>query len=243
MGRCPQSSPNQAQSSTQRRGEEAADESTSRMAGARGVSNQHDRMVVDLTIPSSPGDTTSGASTKSDSAGPVSLSSLTTLIARQGDERREELTFLARLMAYGFTRPTESSNPAQRHALLNASSATELLNVLAGQYAAPDYSQSLAELKADLHTAQSDNAALTRRLDTLAIQNAENQVTVLKADAKHSANPVASLRNVIAFSKVRLAKTVEIEKSKVDSALAQAAPQSTSLGPHRRYQALAPDHC
>ncbi|KAG3129150.1 hypothetical protein PI126_g21092 [Phytophthora idaei] len=136
----PSSSPNQAQPSTQRRGEEAAAESTSRMAGARGVSNQHDRMVVDLTIPSSPGDTTSGASTKADSAGPVSLSSLATLIARQGDERREELMFLACLMAYGFTRPTESSNPTQRQALLNASSATELLDVLAGQYAAPDYS-------------------------------------------------------------------------------------------------------
>ncbi|KAG3061280.1 hypothetical protein PI125_g24736 [Phytophthora idaei] len=63
----------------------------------------------------------SGASNKSDSAGSVSLSSLATLITRQGDERREELTFLARLMAYGFTRPTEPSNPAQRQALLNAS--------------------------------------------------------------------------------------------------------------------------
>ncbi|KAG3235704.1 hypothetical protein PI124_g19269 [Phytophthora idaei] len=227
-----------------------AAESTSRMAGGRGVSSQHERMVVDLTTshesdpeslgssrplppgpPSSSSDTTSGASNTSKWTGPVSLSSLATLIARQGDERREELTFLARLMAYGFTRPTEPSNPAQRRALLNASSAAELLDVLTGQYAAHDYSQSLAELRAHLITAQSENAALTRRLDTLAIENAdlgtrlkiaENQVTVLEANAKHSANHVASLRKVIALSEAKLAKALEIEKSKVDSTLAQA---------------------
>ncbi|KAG2771486.1 hypothetical protein PC116_g14362 [Phytophthora cactorum] len=143
------------------------------MAEARGISSQHQRMVVDLTTfhetnpeslgssrplpfgpPSLPGDTTSGASNKSDSAGSVSLSSLATLIARQGDGRREELTFLGCLMAYGFTRPIEPSTPAQWQALLNASSATKLLDMLAGQYAGPDYSQSLAELKADPQPSQ-----------------------------------------------------------------------------------------
>ncbi|KAF1795096.1 hypothetical protein PC129_g22387 [Phytophthora cactorum] len=134
-------------------------------------------------------------------------------------------------MTYGFTRPTEPSNQAQRQALLNDSSATELLDVFADQHAAPDYSQSLAELKADLHTAQSENAVLTRPLDTPAIEDADlgtrlnvakNQVTVLEADAKHSANHVVSQRKVIALSEGMLAKAVEIEKSKVDSALAQA---------------------
>ncbi|KAG2794518.1 hypothetical protein PC129_g22623 [Phytophthora cactorum] len=189
------------------------------MAEARGISSQHQRMVVDLTTfhetnpeslgssrplpfgpPSLPGDTTSGASNKSDSAGSVSLSSLATLIARQGDGRREELTFLGCLMAYGFTRPIEPSTPAQWQALLNASSATKLLDMLAGQYAGPDYSQSLAELKAD-----------PQPID-------EN----LEADAKHSANLVASLRKVIALSEAQLAEAVDIERSKVDSALAQA---------------------
>ncbi|KAF1781069.1 hypothetical protein GQ600_21519 [Phytophthora cactorum] len=115
-------------------------------------------------------------------------------------------------MAYGFTRPTEPSNSAQRQALLNASSATELLDVFAGQYAAPTT------------LTQSENAALTRPLDTPAIENAdlgtrlnvaENQVTVLEADAKHSANHVVSLRKVIALSEGMLAKAVEIEKSKI----------------------------
>ncbi|KAG4225013.1 hypothetical protein PC116_g26544 [Phytophthora cactorum] len=195
---------------------------------------RHERMVVDLATspesdpessgstrtllpgrPSSPGDTTSGASNKLDSAGSVSLSSLVALIARQGDERQEDHTFLARLMAYGLTRPNKPSNPTQRQALLNASSATELLVVLPGPYTAPDYSQSLAELKADLYTAQSENASLTRWLDTLAIENAdlgtrmkvaEKQVADLEADAKHSANHVASLCKVIALSETKLAK-------------------------------------
>ncbi|KAG3189085.1 hypothetical protein C6341_g2414 [Phytophthora cactorum] len=139
--RAPSAQPSlsRAPPSTQRRGEEAAAESTSRMAGARGVSSQHERMVVDLTI---------FHNNKSDLAGSVSLSSLTALIARQGNGHREELTFLARLMA----------------------SATKLLDVLAGQYATPNYSQSLTELKADLHTVQSENHGLTSRLDTLAIE-------------------------------------------------------------------------
>ncbi|KAG2802318.1 hypothetical protein PC119_g25245 [Phytophthora cactorum] len=195
------------------------------MAEARGISSQHQRMVVDLTTfhetnpeslgssrplpfgpPSLPGDTTSGASNKSDSAGSVSLSSLATLIARQGDGRREELTFLGCLMAYGFTRPIEPSTPAQWQALLNASSATKLLDMLA---------------------AQSENAALTRRLDSLTIKNADFRTRLkvdenLEADAKHSANLVASLRKVIALSEAQLAEAVDIERSKVDSALAQA---------------------
>ncbi|KAF1785340.1 hypothetical protein GQ600_9196 [Phytophthora cactorum] len=86
-------------------------------------------------------------------------------------------------MAYGFTCPTKPSNPAQRQALSNANSATELLDVLTV---------------------------------------AEGQVAVLEANAKHSANHVASLRKVIALSEAKLAKAVEIEKSKIDSALAQA---------------------
>ncbi|KAG3067904.1 hypothetical protein PI124_g21731 [Phytophthora idaei] len=86
-------------------------------------------------------------------------------------------------------------------------------------------------MEADLHTAKSENTALTRRLDTLTTENAdlatrlkvaEKQVAVLKADAKHSANHVGFLRKVIALSEANFAKAVEIEKGKVTSALAQA---------------------
>ncbi|KAF1786535.1 hypothetical protein GQ600_25831 [Phytophthora cactorum] len=153
-------------------------------------------------------------------------------------------------MAYGLTRPNKPSNPTQRQALLNASSATELLVVLPGPYTAPDYSQSLAELKADLYTAQSENASLTRWLDTLAIENAdlgtrmkvaEKQVADLEADAKHSANHVASLCKVIALSEPN---SLSCRDREVQSRLgfgSGAAPQSTSPGPPCRDQNFASD--
>ncbi|KAF1786534.1 hypothetical protein GQ600_25830 [Phytophthora cactorum] len=73
-------------------------------------------------------------------------------------------------------------------------------------------------MKADLHTTESENTALTRRLDTLATENA-GLVTRLKVAEKQ----------IIALSEANFAKAVEIEKGKVTSALAQARPHNQQV--------------
>ncbi|KAI9994082.1 hypothetical protein PInf_016646 [Phytophthora infestans] len=210
-----------------RRGEGAA-ESISRPVGTRGVSDRPEAGLADLTTShesdaesaessrvrhpsplSLPGDTTSGANSQSSSAALVSLDSLMTMVTEQGYERREELTFLARLMAYELTRSVEPSDPVQRRAILQASSAGELLDILKGNYV-------IGDLRADNQAVQEENRALTRRLDTLALSSvdlstqlslARQQVSRLEVAATQSANLLASLRKA---------------QGKVEAALSQA---------------------
>ncbi|GMF50634.1 unnamed protein product [Phytophthora fragariaefolia] len=185
------------------RGEGSSAESPPRSRVSPRVSGERECSFVDLTTsseadsgsgqasrmspprqPSSPGDTTSDTEDKSDSA------------------RR-----LAWLVAFSLTRPAVPSDRAQRDAVLSAASIHELGDALRHQFAGPDSSAVIADMRSELQVAQQINSALTRRLDTqsaeLADLRSQLNIMTLERDrlldlSKQSNAFTASLRKSVA---------------------------------------------
>ncbi|GMF58243.1 unnamed protein product [Phytophthora fragariaefolia] len=154
-----------------------------------------------------PGDTTSDAEDKSDSARRVTLESLECLLHFQASPREQELAELARLVAFSLTRPAVPSDRAQRDAVLAAASIHELGDALRHQFAGPDSTAVIADMRSELPVAQQINSSLSRRLDTqsaeLADLRSQHKLMTLERDrlldlSKQSTAFTASLRKGVA---------------------------------------------
>ncbi|KAG6623486.1 uncharacterized protein IUM83_02255 [Phytophthora cinnamomi] len=227
-------------------------ESLGRSSRASGVSGERDGSLIDLTNslefdresgpasrtspprpPSSHGDTTSGAAGvgRSNSAEQASLSSLEALVRAESANRQEENAALARLLAFISTRPPPAIDPAGRRALLSASSLAEVTDVLQGQQPTPSSANDVAALRVELSTAESVNTHLSRRLDSLAVENAElrdklevaeRERALWEGEAKKLAPFMTSLRKSLAATEASLKTAREDQSKKVAAAFAHA---------------------
>ncbi|GMG18041.1 unnamed protein product [Phytophthora fragariaefolia] len=152
-------------------------------------------------------DTTSDTEDKSDSARRVTLESLECLLHFQASQREQELAELARLVAFSLTRPAVASDRAQRDAVLSAASIHVLGDALRHQFAGPDSSAVIADMRSELQVAQQINSALTRQHDTqsaeLADLRSQLNIMTLERDrlldvSKQSTAFTASLRKSVA---------------------------------------------
>ncbi|GMF52031.1 unnamed protein product [Phytophthora fragariaefolia] len=169
-------------------------------------SGQASRMSPPLQ-PGPPGDTTSDTEDKSDSARRVTLESLECLLHFQASQREHDLADLARLVAFSLSRPAMPSDRVQRDAVLSAASIHELGDALRHQFASPDSSAVIADMRSELQVAQQINSSLTRRLDTqsaeLADLRSQLNIMTLERDrlldlSKQSDAFTASLRKNVA---------------------------------------------
>ncbi|KAG6622016.1 uncharacterized protein IUM83_07433 [Phytophthora cinnamomi] len=183
--------------------------------------------------PSSHGDTTSGAAgvDRSNSAEQASLSSLEALVRAESANRQEENAALARLLAFISTRPPPAIDPSGRRALLSASSLAEVTDVLQGQQPTPSSSNDVAALRVELSTAESVNTHLSRRLDSLAVENAklrdkmevaERERALWEREAKKLAPFMTSLRKSLAAREAFLTTAREDQSKKVAAGFAHA---------------------
>ncbi|POM66872.1 Hypothetical protein PHPALM_17199 [Phytophthora palmivora] len=203
-----------------------------RGASALGVSGGRGNPVIDLTNsletgpgsgpssctssprqPSSPGDTTSDATIKSSSVGVATMDPVSALVTEQGDRHHNEHIQLARLIALALTQPPESSDSTQRQAILHAESAGALVDILRGQYQPPNSSAELAQLRVDLHSAETSNASLQKRLGSsldqvaqlkLQLETSERECHIWKREVDKSVDLITSLRKALTASGAEL---------------------------------------
>ncbi|KAG6591088.1 uncharacterized protein IUM83_11295 [Phytophthora cinnamomi] len=223
-----------------------------RPSRASGVSGERDGSLIDLTNslefdresgpasrtspprpPSSHGDTTSGAAgvDRSNSAEQASLSFLEALVRAESASRQEENAALARLLAFISTRPPPAIDPSERRALLSASSLAEIADALQDQQPMPSSSNDVAALRVELSTAESVNTNLSRRLDSLAVENAElwdkldvaeRERALWEREAKKLSPFMTSLRKSLAATEASLKTAREVQSKKVAAAFAHA---------------------
>ncbi|GMF58147.1 unnamed protein product [Phytophthora fragariaefolia] len=166
-----------------RRGEDLFAESQSRSYTTPRVSDERESLFIDLTTssdvyvdprltsrtsphrpPTPPGDTTSDAEQKSDSARQVTLESLEFMLQFQASQREQELAELATIVVISLTRPAAPSDRAQRDALLSATTIHELGDALRRQFVGSDSATVIADLRTELQVVHQINASLTRRV-------------------------------------------------------------------------------
>ncbi|POM59501.1 hypothetical protein PHPALM_31763 [Phytophthora palmivora] len=215
-------------------GSETSAELPIRSASALGISRDRGNPVIDLTTPletgpgsgpssrtsfprqsSSPGDTTSDATVKSSSVDAATMNPVSALLFEEGSRHHNEHTHLARLVAFALTQPPEPSNSTQRQAILHAESASALVDILRGQYQPPNLSAELAQLRVDLHSAETSNASFQKRLGS-----ALNQVAHLKLFSCSSRLPseiglITSLRKALTASGAELKQARTAQSAEV----------------------------
>ncbi|GMF34399.1 unnamed protein product [Phytophthora fragariaefolia] len=234
-----------------RRGEGLFAESHPRSYTTLRVSDERESLFIDLTTssdvdvgprltsrtspprpPSPPGDTTSDAEHKSDSARQVSLESLECLLRFQASQREQVLAELARFVAFSLNHPAAPSDRAQRDALLSATTVHELGDALRRKFAGSDSAAVIADLRTELQVVQQINASLTRRLDTHSAESADlhGQLKVmmtLERDrlldlSKQSTAFSASLRKSVAELEAQVASARPVSDAEVAAAFRHA---------------------
>ncbi|POM73427.1 Hypothetical protein PHPALM_9727 [Phytophthora palmivora] len=149
---------------------------------------------------------------------------VSTLVMEQGERHHNEHIQLARLITFALTQPPEPSDSTQRQAILQAESASALVDILRGQYQPPNLSADLAQLRVDLHSAEASNASLQKRLGSslvqvaqlkLQLETSERECHLRKREVDKSVGLVTSLRKALTASgaelkQARAAQTAEV---------------------------------
>ncbi|POM76475.1 LOW QUALITY PROTEIN: Hypothetical protein PHPALM_6277 [Phytophthora palmivora] len=219
---------------------EASAELPFRGASALGVSSDRGNPVIDLTTsletgpgsgpssrtppPSSPGDTTSDATIKSSSVNAATMDPVSTLVMERGNRHHSEHIHLARLIAFALAQPPERSDSTQRQAILHAESASDLVDILRGQYQPPNSSAELAQLRVDLHSAEASNASFQKRLGSaldqvaqlrLQLETSERECHLWKHEVDKSVGLLTSHRKALTASGAELKQARTAQSAEV----------------------------